>query len=312
MILFSVQQSFTAEAGSGIPILMLDSYGARQVALGDTFTGIADDINSISVNPAGLSSLQAFEISSMYMKYLEDLSFGYLALGMPLPSNAGYVGASLSLFSVPDFDGYDLAGNKSADSSSSGDMGFSVAYANNPFKLLNIDANLNLGFSVKYIQSKLAGSSISALGFDIGGLYRLNIPNLGSKEAKENLGIGVSIQNLGSSIKYKAEETLLPQNLRFGLGYRGFNSENHSVLVGFDVNMPNDSDSIMSAGLEYTFMQIISARAGYKFSGTDIGGLSFGIGAGYNLSGKRISLDYALVPVEEFNTVHTFSLGIRF
>lgn len=312
-VIFSLAfNAYADTAGSGIPLLMLDSYGARAVALADAFTGTADDVNALAVNPAGLNTLASFEVSSMYMKYLEDLSFGYLAFGMPLSPNAGSIGAGVYIFSMPDADHYDSAGNISSTPLSAGDFGVSLGYANNPMKLFGVDLDLNMGLGVKYVQSKLSDSTVSALAFDIGALYRMDAPCLGGRKAKGNLGIGVSVQNLGPSVKYAAEETLLPRNIRMGIGYRGLNAADHSLLLGFDVNMPNDSDGIISIGLEYTFMRLLSGRIGYKLSGADIEGFSAGLGAAYTLSGKRISVDYALVPVKDFDLVHAVSLGVRF
>ncbi len=306
---------FTLKANtgeSGLALLMLDSYGARNIAMNDTFTGIANDINTISVNPAGLGTLHSMEVSSMYMRYFGDMTFGYLAFGMPLPSNAGYAGASVALFSLPDFDQNDGVGNKLNTPLSASDFGVSIAYANNPLKLLNIDKNLNLGINLKYVQSKLVDTTSSIFGFDIGALYKINLPQLGKKDVEDNFGIGIAYQNLGSSLKYGSEETVLPQNLRFGVGYNGYTDNNHSVLIGLDVNLPNDSKEIISVGLEYSFIKMIFARLGYKITGTEIDGLSCGIGGAYTLAGKKFSLDYALIPLTDFDTVHTFSLGVKF
>lgn len=297
---------------SGIPILMLDSYGARTLGLGDTFVGIANDINTISVNPAGLSSLTSFEATTMYMRYSFDMMFGYLAAGSPLGGNLGSIGGSLALFSSGDFDSYDSVGNKESTALFASDFGITVGYANNPLKLLNIDQNLSMGLNIKFVQSKLATDSQTAIGFDIGALYRLSTYSFGSKPVKENLGIGVSLQNIGPAVKYKAEETLLPQNLRIGVGYQGYNDNKHSVLLALDANLPNDSKEIIGVGLEYSFIEMIFARVGYKFSGTEIDGFSAGIGGKYRLLGKLLSLDYALIPLTDFETVHVFSLGVKF
>lgn len=306
---------FNAQADtgeSGVPVLMMDSYGARAIALGDTFTGIADDINTISVNPAGLGSLNSFEASSMYMKYTEDMMFGYLAVGTPLPSDMGYVAGSVCLFSTPDFDHYDASGNINKGALSASDFGLSIGYANNPLKLLGMEGNLNTGFVVKYIQSKLVDDSQTAIGFDFGALYKMNFINIGTKDISDNLGIGISLQNLGSSLKYGTEDTTLPQNMRIGIGYNGYKDNSHSITLGFDVNIPNDSSKIISTALEYSYIEMIFARVGYKITGTEVDGLSFGVGGAYSISGKKISIDYALVSLNDFDSVHTFSAGVKF
>ncbi|MDD5066745.1 MAG: PorV/PorQ family protein, partial [bacterium] len=297
---------------SGIPLLMLDSYGERTLGLGDTFAGIADDINAISVNPAGLSSLTSFEATTMYMRYSFDMMFGYLAAGGPLADGLGSIGGSLALFRSGDFDSYDSEGNKESSPLSASDFGITVGYANNPLKLLNVDQNLNLGLNIKFVQSKLADDSKTAVVFDMSALYRMSVFSFGSGLLKENLGIGISFQNLGPSVKYKAEETLLPRNFRIGAGYQGYHDDKHGILLGFDINFPNDSKEIIGMGLEYSFIEMIFIRIGYKFSGTEMDGFSAGIGGKYRLLEKLFSLDYALIPLTDFDTMHVISLGVKF
>ena len=100
--------------------------------------------------------------------------------------------------------------------------------------------------------------------------------------------------------------------MRIGIGYNGYKDNSHSLTLGFDVNIPNDSSKIISTGLEYSYIEMIFARVGYKITGTEVDGLSFGVGGAYSISGKKISVDYALVSLNDFDSVHTFSAGVKF
>lgn len=315
MIIFSAIRIEAESGESGIPVLMMDSYGARAMALGDTYVGIADDVNSISANVAGLNTLKSIEGSIMYLSYPLDMSFSYLSFGMPLPDSMknGAIGLSLLLFSMDEFEQYDIAGNKEDKSLSAGDFSIGFGYANNPLKLLGIDENVSVGIGFKYVRSRLVDESQNAIGFDFGVLYRMNFISFGNKEAiKDNLGIGISLQNLGSGISYVNENTPLPRNLRMGIGYNGYKDKTQSFLLGFEINIPNDSKMIMGTGLEYTVMEIVSLRIGYKLSGREVDGLSFGIGGNFIISDKKIGIDYALIPLKDMGTMHSFSLIVKF
>ena len=296
----------------GVPSLMMDSYGARLMALGDTFTGIADDINTISVNPAGLNTLDSTEVSLMYLSYPLDMSFMYGAGGTPLPGSLGYIAASLTLFSVSDFDEIDLVGNKTGTSLSAGDLLINVGYANNLLKLLGMKQNLNAGINLKFVNSKLVDESSTAFGFDIGFLYKMNMAGFGGRKLSDNLGIGLAIQNLGTSLNYGNEDTFLPRNIRIGAGYKGFKNEKHDITFGFDINMPNDSDMIPGIGLEYSYLEMLFGRIGYKIAGREADHFSFGLGGKYNFSGKPVSFDYALIPLSDIGVMHSFSLSMNF
>lgn len=302
---------YCADGESGIPVLLLDSYGARSLALGDTFTGIANDINTISVNPAGLGTLDSIEATSMFLKHPLDMNYAYVAGGMPIPGKGGVIGASVSIFSIADFDQYDSVGNKTEGALSMSDMGVSVGYANKPLQFFGMGPNLSVGVTLKYVQSKIVDDSVNAICFDVGTLYQFPFLSFGSKSTDDNVGIGVSYQNIGSEVKFGTEGTSLPQNLRFGIGYNGYKSQKHSVLLGVDFNIPNDSDHIMSAGLEYIFIQKIVARVGYKMGAIENEGFSAGGGVIFPLAGKSLNVDYAFIPIEDFGSTHAVSLGVK-
>ena len=299
---------------TGVPSLMMDSYGAREMALGDTFVGIADDINTITVNPAGLNTLNSIEGSVMYMMYPLEMSFMHLAGGYPLPESAlnGYAAISLTMFSVAEFEEYDLIGNKTGKNLSASDFLVNIGYANNPLKFLGLKQNLNTGINLKLVNSKIVEDSSSAFAFDIGFLYRMDMISWGGGKLADNLGIGLSIQNLGTTLNYGNEDTALPRNMRIGTGYLGYKDNQHSVLAGFDINMPNDSDMISSIGIEYSFIEMIFGRIGYKITGRDVDHFSCGIGGKYSIAGKQASLDYALIPLSNFGMINSFSLSIVF
>ncbi len=311
-VVFSVSVLSAEVWEAGVPSLMMDSFGARQMALGDTFTGLADDINTISVNPAGLNTLNSAEVSLMYMSYPLDMSFFYAAGGSPLPGSLGYAAASLTLFSVGAFDEIDLVGNETGNSLSASDFLVNVGYANNLLKLIGMKQNLHAGINLKFVSSKLVEESSSAFAFDIGFLYKTDMAGVGGNKLKDNLGIGLSIQNLGTSVNYGNEDTILPSNIRIGAGYKAYKDSQHGISGGFDINLPNDSGMIPSIGIEYSYIEMIFARIGYKLSGREADHFSFGVGGKYDISGKLASFDYALIPLSDIGIMHSFSLSMAF
>jgi hypothetical protein len=91
------------------------------------------------------------------------------------------------------------------------------------------------------------------------------------------------------------------------LDVTGFEHDNHSLLVTVDAEHPRDFPEQMKIGLEYVFMDLVSARLGYV-GPADEHNLSYGIGVQY----QRFSVDYAYTPFGIFNNVQRFSVQFGF
>lgn len=313
MLIPAVSSLFAGLGESGVPALLMDSYGARAISLGDAYSGLADDINAISVNPAGLNTLDSFQAGLMYMPYPLDMNFGSAVIGTRLPAGlyGGYLAFSMDLFILPDFDQYDESGSSVEGKLSAGDTVFNLAYANNPLRILGLRENLNFGINFKYIHTRLVDISRNALAFDLGLLYRMSISSLGRKKLLDNLGLGVSVQNLGSSLKFVSEETLLPRNIRAGASYKFLGEKEHEVLTALELNLPNDSSVVFNCGLEYSFRQRVFVRLGYKFTEERVDNLSLGLGGRYTVSRLNIGFDYSFIPSEDIGARHVISLVFR-
>lgn len=313
-LLFTITSSVHSKTrGSDVPALIRDSYGARPIALGDTFTGIANDINTISVNPAGLNTIDAFQASVMYLKYPLNLNYGYLDLGAPLFNKKyrSFIAGSITFFGMPDITYYDSFGNETDRKLKARDLILTLAFANNPLRLFGSKKNFNIGFALKYIKTQLNESDIDTFALDTGFLYKFSIKSLGPEKIKDNFGIGFSIQNIHVS-KKESDSIYLPENSRLGFGYNFFKTRIHNFLAGCDFNFANDTPTIVSAGLEYTYYSLISLRGGYKISGVDIGNLSMGIGCRFLIKENLFRIDYSAEPIENMGVRHGISINITF
>ncbi|MBN2057589.1 MAG: S-layer homology domain-containing protein [Candidatus Saganbacteria bacterium] len=72
--------------------------GARTLGMGKAFVGLADDIDSIFINPAGLANPEQWQLTSMSGKLLEE--YNYLSLSGLYPTQIGtfglaFVGSSI-------------------------------------------------------------------------------------------------------------------------------------------------------------------------------------------------------------------------
>ena len=87
------------------------------------------------------------------------------------------------------------------------------------------------------------------------------------------------------------------------------------MTVAVDAIHPNDNTEYVNSGLEYTWANIVSLRAGWK-SAYERGseqGLTFGGGIEYSLASQMdFVLDYAYMDFGRLKPVHYFSFGLKF
>ncbi len=301
-------------SSSGVPALMIDYVGAKSVILSGVYNGIGGDLESIYINPAGLNSIKKRELKFNYLNYPLGINFGAISYGENLPDNFGngFLAASILFFYLPDFNMYDINGNITEKELSASDLVLILSYANKPLKIFKMNENFYLGFNIKYFQSKLVDNKVNNVCFDIGILYKIPFFSIGRKKNSDNLGIGISYQNIGKSIIYKKLDTALPKNLRVGVGYNWYNNIKHKITSSLEINFPSDSDFIINIGTEYTFKGFLSGRIGYRFSNDTVNSILFGIGIKNNFDNNIIGFDYTFISSEDIGYKHSFSLTIKF
>lgn len=260
--------------------------GPRAVGLGESFVAVADDVNTIFWNPAGLNNLHQQEATFMYNKWFEDIYQGFVGYALPISQRTA-LGIGAQYLSMKKIQGYDEWDYETA-SIKAQDMAVAVSYSK------NICKNFNLGTNLKYISQQLDNETANAYAVDLGALYKLS-----------SLSFGLVAQNFGTKIKFVEKKGDLPQNIKFGTAVKLFNKK---LTLTSDVNLPNDNDIYYTGGGELWLFDLLALRAGYR-SKVDLGnGLTFG--AGFKLKGFQV--DYAFVDYDILKYTHRMSLLVRF
>ncbi len=241
--------------------------GARQMAMGGTFVGVADDMNSVYWNPAGIAMLDhmGFHVTSTLTNrdtynYDDFLAFvwpkhGDLALGL------SFIREHLGEFAG---EGRYKAGDW-----------FTCSVATVVAEGFSVGAN----FRYENHWIRLAGEDKmpgSRWGLDIGLLYHVN----------SKLSIGCLLQDAGLSKLYWADGSSdrIGINVRPGIGYR----PNPHTLIALDIYAP-----CLRAGIERWLTPNLAARFGYYGIKTWEGAVTYGIG----LRIGKYTVDYAYLDV---------------
>lgn len=275
--------------------------GPRPVAMGEAFTGLADDVNAIAYNPAGLGRLKRQELTLMHNELFSGVRQEWLAYAYPA-GRWGTFGVSANVVHVQPFDAFDN-NDVPASKISAQDAAYSLAYAR------SFGRSLSFGLAGKFVKSRLDNLSASAVAFDAGALY---------ETAVEGLRAGFSAHNMGSRIKFINEAYVLPRSLRGGLSYHlalGDEDKPHEFTFLADMVDYRDGRPFAAAGAEYVRHKVLALRAGWRQT-TDSGyGLTLGAGFCLNRGGDRfpeISFDYAFVGAGEMGQSHRAGVTVKF
>lgn len=284
--------SFAKDKGETGAAFLKIGVGAKAGAMGEAYTGLADDVTATYWNPAGLAQLEERQALFMYhtpMTNVDDLSYNYLNIA--IPNEIGVIGISIYYFDYGEMDEH-------RDDDGLVDGRWDASDISAAFSIgRQIKENLAVGGTFKGIRGKIADKKANSAAVDLGLLYDTNTPGL---------TLGAVIKNIGSKIKYEKQSDNLPLALKCGLGYHYSTAP---VTLVCDVTLPNDNNAYIGFGAEYLVKEIFALRAGYKSGPQDEGS---GLTAGFGLKYSAITFDYAYQPYDELGNSHYVSIQTRF
>ena len=293
------------DAGTtGAAFLKIDG-GSRPAAMGGAFVGLADDINTIFWNPAGLTAVQQHELTAMQNFSYADISnqsIGYAQREGNLVWGASFVGAFTEIERrigpSDEPDSTVTVGGFAA--------GVSLAYPLSP--------EMSIGATAKAISQQLDLQDSLGGAADVGIVWR---------GFDDRLGVGIAAQNLGA---LDAGEDL-PMNLRGGIAYRIRTTPSEADLtppqdllaIVADIDVPIIGGyPTFHVGAENWFYDVLAVRVGCSVSKGENpkNGITAGIGirrkGEASLKDIRFQFDYALVPDEDVGDAHRLSFITRF
>ena len=288
LVMFLIGQRYPSIASTtGLDFLKI-GVGARPLAMGEAYVALADDINAIYWNPAGLAQLEQPEGGFTYNRWFEDI--GYHFFGYSHPIDDSVLAFSIYYLGGGDIDGSDDGGIPTGNVSAY-DLALAFSYSRKLIKGLSGGANF------KFIKEKLDDEVANALAFDLGALYKTGV---------DNLDVGFNIQNIGTRIKFVRESASLPLNFRFGLAYKLFPT--NPLTLTLDFNKLNNETVYLGLGAECWITDYATVRVGGKFDPDVKDKVRFGLG----LKRKNLRLDYAYTPHKILGDTHQFSVGLYF
>lgn len=296
ILLLSPMTAFAAGLGtSGAPFLSLRT-NARSEALAGALTAGGDDLSALQTNPATLSRLRYSEALFSQTFYFQETKYSYFAFARPFQWGTPSIDfLYLGYGSINDVDRNGVLNGAVSPK----DSFLSFSWASNG-KQIPIE-NLDLGLSLKYLQSDLGPKSVNSFAANLGAQYR---------SPWEGVEFGAAVNHLGGGMKFANESDPLPRTIRLGVSYltQEFRNFSSKVRFSFDGVVPRDGSAYLSAGAELFALRIFSVELGYAGEEAMISRVRYGFGIGID----ALQIQYAAAPFGDFGTTHRISLRSRF
>ncbi|HEX9658463.1 MAG TPA: PorV/PorQ family protein [Bacteroidota bacterium] len=321
-MLFLMQDGYSQDRKAGLTgaAFLKVGVGARAVGMGSAVTAIANDVNQMFYNPAGIALKdETWQASFSYNKWIADIAHNTAAVAYNI-EGVGTVGFGFITFGVSDIPAdRDIPNDPllapfqvdfvTASTYDYRDLAYQAT-----FSRYVID-QLALGITLKGVSQKIDDQTATAYAVDFGSIYHVGVLDW---------TIAARFNNLGSDLRFYDIDVGLPLQFTIGTALAPVKSENSSLMIALDAAKPQDGPLYLYSGAEFSFMDMLSLRAGYKlnYSGTDespvsgtsvnstIEGVSLGGGVRTTFQEFNVAVDYSFTEMKLLKDAHRFTIRI--
>ena len=293
------------KAGTTTADILEAQPGTRPAAMGGAFVAVADDVNAVNYNPAGLAFIDKNELQFNQNNMLEGIISNNINWVYPLSEmnakNINDFGVLAGGFNFTDYGqlpGRDASGNATSEFGAK-DRIISISYG----KAFN--PNFSIGVTGREVRQEIYAIKAKGYSFD-GGILFKGIIN--------NLSVGLVAQNMGTKMKFDTDSEPLPGKVVLGSALTLFKDR---LTLAADLNKPVNDYYYWSLGGEYWLTRVLTVQLGYKTK-HDIGnGLTSGIGLNLRefefsfLPVAELSLNYAYLPHGDLGAEHRLDLVLK-
>jgi hypothetical protein len=285
--------------------------GARSVAMGSAVTTLRGDVEQMFYNPAGIAtSGPMIQASFSYANWLAGISHTVGSVMYNL-EGIGTVGIGFITFGDNDIPATrDITDPSTSSTYNWTDMALQATFAR------YVTDRLSLGITAKYIHESIDDLTASAVAFDVGSLYDIGLMDW---------RVGARLSNIGSDITYYDYGSSIPITFSMGTSIMPLSASDQKWRVSVDVVKQQDYIPYFNIGMEYTALDLLTLRGGYKLNYSDvedpgrtdrnpimtsIEGWSIGGGVHTSYDNLDIRVDYAFTDMKILRDVHRFSIHL--
>ncbi len=286
----------SSETGTTSAAFLKLGAGARAAAMGNSGVAISSGADALYWNPSLLGLQSNSDVLISYNKWIAETHNSFI--GLTMPTSAGTFGFGILAFASGEMTRTNaIPGQNMPYTEESSfwniDGALYAGYGVDVYK------NTCFGISAKGIYQNLAEESFAGFAVDLG---------LSTKFAVNDFGfsVGFAVNNIGPKMKYTDEEVDLPLMITGGASIRFYHDQALVSVSGGSI----DENTQIKFGGEFTPIEYVSLRVGYRTGLEDVNGDITGITAGLGLQYSGLKLDYAYNAYGDLGHVHVISLGL--
>lgn len=313
------------KTGTTAASFLLIEPSARVAAQGNVGATARTDALSAYYNPGALGFQPASNAGFTHSQWLADIDFNHAAVALKL-------GPSQTVaLSVTSLSSGDIAVRTPDQPQGTGelysveDLALGLGYGR------RFTDRFGGGLTVKYVQETIWNSTARTVALDAGMIYELpfravlgaSISNFGTPTSFDGTDLRIRYDqdpdvfgdndNLPAALE--TDDFPLPVFFRVGMSLPVQIGADSRLTVAADAYQPSDNSNSVSVGGEWTYADLVFARAGYQnlFMEDAEGGLRVGGGLQYRVSGFDLSFDYAWADHgSRLGATQRFTLGVGF
>ena len=298
---------------SGFQFLKIQT-DARMAALGGMRTAMSrGDAASALYNPASMVDVKNLGFGFTQMSYIGDVKYFAVSLVKDL-DNWGVLGLNIIQLDYGDITrtywGVDERLNPipvTDGTYSGGDLALGLSYGR------QVTDRLQLGGTFRQISETLDSRdniSTSVWALDIGTVYYTGLSSLRIAMLGSNFGPDAEFVDFDDRLGILPVQGQLPAMFSLGAAYDFFDDDGSRQLltVAAEFVHPNDGPEKVHCGAEYSLLDMLSLRGGYRFN-YDEDGLSLGAGLKVSVENRNIiEIDYAFMDFGRLGALSMFTL----
>jgi hypothetical protein len=298
---------------------------ARTTAIGNAGVAMDDALEGAYFNPAAAGRVTRLEFQLAHIDWFAGIRFDQVAAAVPL-GEWGTAFATIASLGSGDIDVRTVSQPLgTGERYSVSDIAIGAGFAR------PLGERFSVGFQVKYFQETVWHTSAGTVAFDVGSVYRLRPDGLHIGSSVTNFGTGARFSGRDLRITYDGDPNQSGDNgalpgqryvqqypvpilFRVGVGYPWRPAPDWQVWASAEAHHPNANPESVNGGIEATWRNLLSLRAGYQglFLQESEEGLALGTGIKARLESFDCRIDYAWAGHGRLGDVHRVTVAVRY
>ena len=301
-------------SGTSIFTFLNIGVSARAVGMGESVVALNQDASSVYYNPATIAQLDKTDISLSQIQWPADINYDYFSMTRQL-LDRHYIGVSAGILHMkPMMETTEYHPDGTGNYFTFQNRFIGLTYG------AKMTDRFSFGITFKHVSEDMADYGMNAVLMDMGTFYWTGYKSLRFCASLSHFGKQVSptgsyqkrILDKSSGLEIIEQTDFAkfspPTQFRVGGAFDPIAQKNQHLTISLQLNHPVDNAEYIVTGLEYSFMEMLFLRLGYK-SNKKEENMTFGAGFIIPVGGMKIRADYGYANFEHLSDPKRFSIG---